>query len=119
MEGGRGREFSDRYRKSSPWPPFVALGLVVAEGGVLFGSAPVAIAGLLLLAASVVGVLEESSFAATHWRPAAGVAILYAAAGGLLVGLTTATLRGWAILAAAGLVGLAAVGRWLVETRRL
>lgn len=119
MDGERGRELRDRHRRSSPWPPFVAVGLVVAEGGVLFGSVPVAIGGLVLLAASVVGVVRESSFAATRWRPALALALAYGAAGGLLVGLTSATLRGWAVLVAAGTVGTAAVGLWLVETGRL
>lgn len=97
----------------------VALGFVVSEVGVLFGVAPVAVGGLLLLAGSVVGVVRESGYARTLWRPALLVGAVVLVAGGLVVGLTTATLRGTAVAVAGGLVVAAAAVAWLVETGRL
>ena len=59
---------SDQYRMSSPWPLIVVLGFVCSELGLLFNVFPVAVGGLLLLVASVAGILQESGYAERPWR---------------------------------------------------
>lgn len=71
---------SDRYRKASPWPFFVALGVVVSEVGVVLGLFPVTVAGLLLFGGTVAGILRESGYVG---RPARALATL----GALLFGI--------------------------------
>jgi len=64
---------SDEYRMASPWPLFVALGFALSEIGVFLGVVPVAVAGVLLLGASVTGVLRESGYVRRPWRMLAGL----------------------------------------------
>ena len=64
---------SDRYRKASPWPLFVALGVVLSEVGVVLGLFPVTVGGLLLFGATVAGILREAGYIR---RPAAALAVL-------------------------------------------
>lgn len=99
-------------RRASPWPLLVAVGLAVSELGVLFGFAPVAVAGLLVFVGSVAGILAEAGYAASPWRPAAGLGAVLVVAGTVLVVADAATLRGLSV-AAAGAVALASavVGR--------
>lgn len=81
---------SDQYRMSSPWPVFVALGLVLSELGVLFGIIPLSVGGLLLLVGSVAGILTESGYTPNLWR------VLGILGGALIVvgGILTATQLG-------------------------
>jgi phosphatidylglycerophosphate synthase len=72
---------SDRYTRSSPWPLFVALGVVLSELGVLFNALSVAVGGLVLFSASVVGILRESGYARTLWRPTAALGVLFGLVG--------------------------------------
>lgn len=58
---------SDQYVRASPWPVFVALGLVLAEAGVFLGIFPVAVFGLLLFGGSVAGILTESGYTSRPW----------------------------------------------------
>ncbi|MXR21994.1 DUF7541 family protein [Halobacterium bonnevillei] len=111
---------SDQYARASPWPIPLVLGIVVSEIGIVFdGLLPLAVGGLLLLAGSVVGILRESGFAETLYRPAAGIAAVFGAAGaGLYVG-TAATARGLAFGGTAVVVAAAAVALFLYETGRL
>jgi len=110
---------SDQYRRSSPWPMFVALGFVLSELGVLFGGAfiPVAVAGVVLLEASVVGILRESEYASTLWTPALGVGVLFTAAGGALFywGLR---IRAIAVTGAGVIALMAGVVIWARESDR-
>ncbi|GGL61429.1 DUF7541 family protein [Halocalculus aciditolerans] len=78
---------SEGYRKSSPWPVFVALGLALTEFGVFFGGMfiPVGVGGILLLEGSVVGILRESGYASTLWKTALGVGAFFALFGGVLL----------------------------------
>lgn len=76
---------SDRYRKTSPWPLFVALGVALSELGVFVGLYPVAVGGLLLLAGSVAGILRESNYAADVWRPLAGLGAAFGLLGVAIV----------------------------------
>jgi hypothetical protein len=111
---------SDQYTRASPWPIPLVLGLVVAELGIVFdGLLPVAVGGMLLLAASVVGILRESGFAATLWKPALAVAGAFAGVGAVLYGGVDATARGAAMVGTATVVAAAALAAYLYETERL
>jgi hypothetical protein len=91
---------SDQYRTSSPWPVFVAFGLVISEIGVLFGVFPVAVGGILLFCGSVAGMVHEAGYASTPWRGLAALAVLFLVLGGALATTDFAT-RGYAVVAAA------------------
>ena len=75
---------SDQYRMASPWPIFVALGIPLAELGILFDVFVVAVGGLLLFCGSVTGLLREAGYAKTTWRPLAVFALLLFVVGGVL-----------------------------------
>lgn len=111
---------SDQYARASPWPIPVVLGIVIAEIGIVFdGLLPVAVGGLLLLAGSIVGILRESGFSESLYRPALAVSAVFAAAGaGLYVG-TAATARGLAFGGTAVVVAAASLALFLYETGRL
>lgn len=64
---------SDQYRKASPWPLFVALGVALSEVGVVLGMFPVTVGGLLLFGGTVAGILRESGYVG---RPALALAVL-------------------------------------------
>lgn len=64
---------SDQYRRASPWPLFIALGLPIAEIGVLFGLVPVAVGGLLLFVGSIAGIVQESGYVERPWNLLAGL----------------------------------------------
>lgn len=115
---------SDRYRFASPWPMFVALGFVLSEVGIFLGLPAIAVGGLLLLGASVAGILRESAYAHNVWVVLAGMGALFGAFGvAILLSQQPATLavaelghpngivaRGKAVIAAAVIlvvVGLA------------
>ena len=72
---------SDQYRRASPWPLFVALGLALSEVGVFIGVFPVAVFGLLLFGGSVAGILTESGYARRPWPALLGLGAILAAAG--------------------------------------
>jgi hypothetical protein len=111
---------SDQYARASPWPIPLVLGLVVAELGIVFeGLLPVAVGGLLVLAASIVGISRESGFAATLWKPTLVVAVAFATVGAALYVAVDATARGSAMLGTAVVVVAAAVAAYLYETERL
>lgn len=76
---------SEQYRKASPWPLFVALGLAVSEVGVVLGLAPVAVGGLLLFGGSVAGILQEAGYVERPWPLLAGIGALLAVAGGVVI----------------------------------
>jgi len=110
---------SDRHAKASPWPLFVAVGLALSEVGVVFNFLPVALAGIALFGGSVVGVVRESGYAGTLWRPTAVVGALFAAAGGAVYLGSTFDFRG-AYVGGAGVLFLAAaVVLALAETGRV
>ncbi|UPM43763.1 DUF7541 family protein [Halocatena salina] len=77
---------SDQYRMSSPWPVFVALGLVLSELGVLFGIIPLSVGGLLLFTGSVAGILTESGYTPDLWRVMSILGTVLAVLGAILVG---------------------------------
>ncbi|MFB6130464.1 MAG: hypothetical protein ABEJ28_06560, partial [Salinigranum sp.] len=72
--------------KTSAWPMFVALGLAVSEVGVFMdGLYPVAVAGLLLFATSIAGILDESGYVATPWRTLGALGVVFLLAGVAIV----------------------------------
>ena len=96
---------SDGYRRASPWPVFVALGVPIAELGILFNSVPVSVGGLLLFCGSVTGILQESGYVETPWRALVGFSVLLFGVGAAFA-FTEMNLvtRGYAILATGGLL---------------
>lgn len=72
---------SDQYRKSSPWPLLIALGLPLSEIGVILGLYPVAVGGLLLLLGSIAGILRETEYVGSPWPVFAGMSAVLIAAG--------------------------------------
>lgn len=112
MSEGEAPGLSEQYTRASPWPVFVALGIPLSELGILFGSVPVAVGGLLLFGGSVAGMAAESGYAATPWRALAYTAVVCFLLGGWFrFGGLGLPVRGEAILAAGvllllgGLVG--------------
>jgi len=99
---------SEQYRMASPWPLFVAVGIPIAELGILFGLFPLSVGGLLLFGGSVAGMSTESGYARTLWRGLIGVAVPLAALG-LAFAYTPIDLptRGMAIVAASIILAVA------------
>lgn len=120
--------------KASAWPLFVALGLAVAEVGVfLSGLYPVAVAGLLLFATSVAGILHESGYVIRPWRALgllggvfvlAGAAIVVYQVGASVDAIAAAVgagngivFRAFAIAAAGIIAGVAGVVGGVVDAQ--
>ena len=120
-------------RKMSPWPLFVAVGLAVAEVGIVMeGLYPVAVAGLLLFVGSVAGIVSEAGYVDRPWKllgalglllVLAGAGVLYSQVGADLLSAlasdSVVVVRGYAILGA----GVIAVfggfaGRFVVDADR-
>jgi hypothetical protein len=120
-------------KKMSPWPLFVAIGLAVAEVGIVMeGLYPVAVAGLLLFVGSVAGVVHEAGYVDRPWKLLgalgallmfAGVAVLYSQVGvdllSALASDSVVVVRGYAILGA-GIVAVVGglAGRFVVDAGR-
>jgi|APHM01.1.fsa_nt_gi hypothetical protein len=96
---------SDQYRMASPWPLFVALGLVLSEMGILLGIFAIAVGGLLLFAGSIAGILKESGYVEQLWGTLLGFGVVLVVAGGSIalwqIGFDFAVI-GQAIAAPAG-----------------
>jgi membrane-bound ClpP family serine protease len=120
-------------KKMSPWPLFVAVGLAVAEVGIVMeGLYPVAVAGLLLFVGSVAGVVHEAGYVDRPWKllgalgallMVAGVAVLYSQVGvdlfSALASDSVVVVRGYAIFGA-GIVAVVGglAGRFVVDADR-
>lgn len=76
---------SDQYRMSSPWPLFVALGLVISELGILLGIIPLSVGGLLLFSGSIAGIVTEAGYTEQAWGILGGLGLVLIALGGILV----------------------------------
>lgn len=116
---------SEQYAKSSPWPVVVALGLVISEIGILFGLYPVAIAGLVMFAGSVSGIVHEAGYVASPWRLLSGLGVALVVVGVALVSTQVnggvsayvaqasvengVTLRGFTIAATGAIVAVAGI----------
>ncbi|WP_348613055.1 DUF7541 family protein [Halobaculum rarum] len=106
---------SEEYRMVSPWPLFVALGLPIAEVGILFGLVPLAVGGLLLFCGSIAGILRENGYVSSTWRGLAGLSVLVIAGGLALwyADMTTASdllIRAYSMIGTGVLMLLAGVG---------
>jgi|AntDeeMetageno50_2_1112565.scaffolds.fasta_scaffold14090_2 hypothetical protein len=77
---------SDQYKRASPWPLFVALGLALSEIGVFVGVFPVAVFGLLLFGGSVAGILTESGYTERPWSALIALGGILTVAGVALIG---------------------------------
>ena len=101
---------SQQYRRASPWPLFVALGIPLAELGILFDIFALSVGGLLLFCGSVTGLLHEAEYVRSPWLTLGGFAVGLFAVGGAFV-LTSIDLptRGYAIVAAGILLLFGAV----------
>jgi hypothetical protein len=110
---------SDQYRMASPWPPFVALGIPIAELGILFDVFAVAVAGLLLFCGSLTGMIREAGYAKTAWRPLGVFAVLLIGTGaGLAFTDVNLVTRGYAVITAGALLALAGLGGELLVPKR-
>lgn len=112
---------SDEYRRASPWPIFVAVGLALSEVGVVLDIVPISVGGLLLLVGSVVGILKEAGYIESPWPLAIALGVVMVAVGG---GLDLAyrddiAFRGLAIAVAGVLVVVASIGGKLFEREQI
>lgn len=123
----RGTE-TERTDAAAPWPLLVAVGLAGSEVGIVVDLAPVAVAGLVVFAASVAGILADAGYVDRPLSVAAKLGAAFAAVGAILVAHGTGTLpigplealsglasRGVALVIA-GLVTVAGAG--LLRARR-
>jgi amino acid permease len=101
---------SEQYRMASPWPIFIALGIPIAELGILFDLFPLAVGGLILFGGSVSGILQEAGYVDSPWRAIGAFAVFLLVVG---VGFVFADLnlvtRGYAIIVAGALLLLGGV----------
>ncbi|MDF9745310.1 DUF7541 family protein [Natrinema salsiterrestre] len=111
-----------------PWPLLVAVGLAGSEVGIVVDLAPVAVAGLVVFAASVAGILADSGYVDRPLALLAKFGAAFVVVGGVLAAhgtgavpitplepLSGLTSRGIALVLA-GFV--AVVGAGLVSARR-
>lgn len=116
---GEQQGLSSQYRRSSPWPILVVLGLVLSELGILYGTLPVSVGGLVLLGASVVGILRESGYATSLWGPALIVGGLFSVLGLAFYVGTTASQRALQVGIGGAILLLAGAVAYLSESRHL
>ncbi|MFD1640950.1 DUF7541 family protein [Halohasta litorea] len=113
---------SEQYRKASPWPLFIALGVPISEIGLVFDIFPVAVGGLLLFCGCIAGMLQESGYVAAPWNSLGAMALLLFAAGGWVYvanpGGIDLTLRAYAMIASGGILVAAVVAGKLFVPKR-
>jgi amino acid permease len=101
---------SEQYRMASPWPIFIALGIPIAELGILFDLFPLAVGGLILFSGSVSGMLQEAGYVESPWRAVGVLAVVLVVVGvGFVVTDLRLVTRGYAIVVAGALLLLGAV----------
>jgi len=74
--------------RTSPWPPFIAIGLAISEVGIFLDIVPLAIGGTLLLAGTIVGILKETDYIENPWRLSTAFSIVLIVLGGVLIELS-------------------------------
>ncbi|AWB27472.1 DUF7541 family protein [Halococcoides cellulosivorans] len=86
---------AEEFDRSSPWPLLIALGLALSEFGVFFGGifVPVGVAGIVLFAGSVVGILVETGYVDSHRRGALIVGGTIVLIGGVLYGFSAVSVQ--------------------------
>ena len=111
-------ESNEQKIRASPWPMLIAMGLAVAEVGVVFGLQPVAVGGLILLLVTVTGILRESGYILRPSRTAGVLGGLFVGVGVVLVVFHQGgpPVRGQSFIIAGGLalVGIP-LWRWFVR----
>ncbi|MCT9096244.1 cox cluster protein [Haloarchaeobius sp. HME9146] len=70
--------------KASAWPMLIAVGLAVSEVGVLFGSLPISVFGLLMFCGSIAGIFAETGYVDQPWTIMAAFAAVLVLIGGYL-----------------------------------
>lgn len=87
----------------SAWPPLVALGLVVAELGIVLNLVPVSIGGVVLFGASVAGILTDADMIRTPWYAASVLGVVFVLLGiGLVWTQLSAVTPGHVLAVATG-----------------
>lgn len=114
----------DRSRHVS-WPVLAALGLPLAEAGIIFGLFPVAVGGLFLFCGSLVGLLRNAGLVDDVRRALVGTGLVLLLGGPVLAftrvnDLTAVDLlaRGSAIAVAGGLLVAAGLALPMLLARR-
>ncbi len=99
------------YRRSSPWPIFVAFGLAISEVGVFVPLFPVAVGGLLLFSGSLAGILREAGYVEDVWTAFGALGAVLAVLGVGLYAVTGApvTVDGVSFALEAGAQGAVSV----------
>ncbi|MFB6093392.1 MAG: cox cluster protein [Halanaeroarchaeum sp.] len=120
-----------RTQAITPWPPLVALGLVVLEVGVVMNVIPLAVGGVVLFGGSIGGILTEASYVDRPWSVVGAVGAIFVVAGAAIWAtqvsgyalarlLAVATsdpiaIRGVALLVGGLLLDVAAIGGSVTE----
>ncbi|OAQ52846.1 hypothetical protein HTG_11000 [Natrinema mahii] len=118
----------ERAEGATPWHVLVALGLAGSEVGIVVGLGPVAVAGLVIFAASVAGILADAGYVDRPLAVGAKFGAAFVVVGAILTAHGTGTVpigpleplsglasRGVALLVA-GFVTIGGAG--LLLTRR-
>ncbi|MFA9501725.1 hypothetical protein ACERIM_02970 [Natrinema sp. H-ect1] len=82
----------ERADRTRPWPVLVALGLAGSEVGIVVGLGPVAVAGLVVFAASIAGILADAGYVARPLPFAAKTGAAFVAVGAVLAAHGTGTV---------------------------
>lgn len=70
--------------RASPWPVFVAFGLVLGEVGIFLGVIPLAVGGVMLFGGSCAGLITEAGYGASSLRTLGYVGLVFVVLGGAL-----------------------------------
>lgn len=81
-----------RSNAARPWPVLVAVGIAGSEVGIVVDLLPVAVAGLVLFAASVAGILADAEYVDRPLPLAATFGVGFVALGAILAAHGTGTL---------------------------
>ena len=114
---------SEQYRKASPWPLFIALGVPISEIGLVFNVLPIAVGGLLLFCGCLAGMLQEAGYIDAPWRALGVMALLLGGLGGAILYVNPQvgadmTMRAYAVLASAAVIIAAVVAGTLLVPKR-
>lgn len=75
-----------------PWPILVAVGLAGSEVGIVVGLVPIAVAGLVVFAASVAGILADADYVDRPLALTARFGVAFIAVGAVLTAHGTGTV---------------------------
>ncbi|WP_226005696.1 DUF7541 family protein [Natrinema salinisoli] len=86
------RATTERTDAARPWPLLVAVGLAGSEVGIVVDLVPVAVAGLVVFAASVAGVLADAEYVDRPLTLVTTFGAVFVVVGGVLAAHGTGTL---------------------------